>query len=157
LQLTIGATIVPIVPKCVGGVEGREFVVSRLHHPPPGGHCRLHALQSLKEKIKGNSTCKNLPHNQLKSGSCLSSSIDSKVFDLLVTRQSYILGLKEQINGMQKDLIQKEGEQRCVRLTMDIKLAMHTKARIEVDNVKVELKEAENDLSSSISMGGDHL
>jgi hypothetical protein len=40
---------------------------------------------------------------------------------------------------------------------MDIKLVMHTKARIEVDNVKAKLKEAENDLFSSISMGGDHL
>jgi hypothetical protein len=64
LQLTISATIVPIVPKCVGGVGGRQFVghlvVSKSHRPPLGGHSRLHALHSLKVKIKGNSTCKNL-------------------------------------------------------------------------------------------------
>jgi len=81
----------------------------------------------------------------------------SKVSDLLVTRQSYILGLKEQINGMQKNLVQKEGEQKHVHLIVDIRLAMHTKAKTKVDKVKLELKEAKNALSLSIFMGGDHL
>ncbi len=67
----------PIVPKCAGGVRGRQFVghsiTSRSHRPPLGGHSRLHALHSLKIKIE-NSTCKNLPYNQLKSSLCLSSS-----------------------------------------------------------------------------------
>jgi len=78
LQSTIDATIMLVVPKCVGGVGGRQstghLVVSRSHRPLPGGHSRLHALCSLKVKIECNSTCKNLPHNQLKFGSCLSSS-----------------------------------------------------------------------------------
>jgi hypothetical protein len=78
LQSTIGATIVPIVPKCAGDVGGRQSVnhsiVSRLHRPPPRGHSRLHALHYWKVKIKGNSTYNNLPHNQLKFGLCLSSS-----------------------------------------------------------------------------------
>ncbi len=56
LQLTIDATIMPIVPKCVGGVGGRQFVghsvVSRSHCPPLRGHSKLHALQFLKVKIK---------------------------------------------------------------------------------------------------------
>jgi hypothetical protein len=34
---------------------------------------------------------------------------------------------------------------------------MHTEARIEVYKVKAKFKEVENDLSSLISMGGDHL
>ncbi len=34
---------------------------------------------------------------------------------------------------------------------------MHTKTKIEVDKVKAKLKEVENVLSLSISMGGDHL
>jgi hypothetical protein len=66
-----------VVPKCAKGVGGRQStghsVVSRSHHPLPRGHSRLHALCFLKVKIEGNSTCKNLPHNQLKFGSCLSS------------------------------------------------------------------------------------
>ncbi len=120
----------------------------------------------LKVKIEGNFTCKNLPHNQLKFGLCLSSSkmltpcnVEeiSKVYDLLVTKQSYILGLKEQINGMQKNLVQKEGEQKCAHLIVDIRLAMHTEAKTKVDKVKAKLKEVENALSLSISMGGDHL
>jgi hypothetical protein len=103
----LNSTHLPIVSKCVGGVGGS--FISKNHRSPKGVHSRLHSLQTMKVKIKGGFANKNMPHSQQKSSLSFSStnmpapwSLEeiSKKNYLLVLKQSYVLGLKEQIDGI---------------------------------------------------------
>ncbi len=103
----LNSTHLPIVSKCVGGVGGS--LISKNNCLPRGVHSRLHSLQTMKVKIKGGFANQNMPHSQQKSGLSFSStnmlapwSLEeiSKKNYLLVLKQSYVLGLKEQINGI---------------------------------------------------------
>jgi hypothetical protein len=108
----LNSTHLPIVSKCVGGVGGS--LISKNHHSLKGVHSKLHSLQTMKVKIKGGFANQNMPHSQQKSGLFFSStnmpapwSLEeiSKKIDLLVLKQSYVLRLKEQINGIQINLV----------------------------------------------------
>jgi len=103
----LNSTHLPIVSKCVGGARGN--LISKNHCSPRALHSRLRSLQTVKVKIKGGFANQNMPHSQQKFGLSFSStnmptpcSLEeiSKKIDLLVLKQSYVLRLKEQIDGI---------------------------------------------------------
>jgi len=74
----------------------------------------------------------------------------SKVSKMLVSKQACIRTLKEQVNNIHNDLVQREGEQRRVHLHVDNREVIHLEIKNDLDMVKENL---EKTLSSRESIG----
>lgn len=69
---------------------------------------------------------------------------------MLVSKQACIRTLKEQVNNIHNDLVQREGEQRRVHLHVDNREVIHLEIKNDLDMVKENL---EKTLSSRESIG----
>jgi superfamily II helicase len=121
---------------------------SRFHRPPPFGASKLNVMCFIKPKVEpcsGRSTSQSFLKSSSSSlrsrkmfKSCSLENI-SKV-SMLVSKQTCIRTLKEQVENIPNDMVQREGEQRRAHVHVDNKEVIHLKVKNDLDMVKVNLE-----------------
>ncbi len=121
---------------------------SRFHRPPPLGASKLNVMCFIKPKVEpcsGRSTSQSFLKSSSSSlrsrkmfKSCSLENI-SKV-SMLVSKQTCIRTLKEQVENIPNDMVQREGEQRRAHVHVDNKEVIHLKVKNDLDMVKVNLE-----------------